>query len=183
MTGYPDRIAVDGTDYEINTDYRYALACFECISDAELSDYERAYGVLGILYKTVPENEGAALRMAVKYLRCGKEEDGPRGKPDMDFESDMHYIRSSFRSDYAIDLNHVKMHWFEFCELLQGLSDDSILNRVRDIRNYDLSTVKDSKTRQKIIRAKQEVALPERLTREEQDIVDEFFQQLGKGGG
>ncbi|MEM5768469.1 MAG: Gp15 family bacteriophage protein [Bacillota bacterium] len=178
MNEYPEFITVDGADYEINTNFRYALACFNCINDAKLSDYERAYGVIGILYKTIPPNEAEALNMAVKYLRCGKAEKNTSEKPDMDFETDMHYIRSSFRSDYAIDLNNCEMHWFEFCELLQGLTDDSILNRVRDIRNYDLSTVKDAKTRQKIMQAKQELALPERLTWEEQDIVDDFFDQI-----
>lgn len=178
MSAYPEFITVDGIDYEINTDFKCALACFDCINDADLSDYERAYGVIGILYKVVPHNESEALNMSIKYLRCGREIKDAYGKPDMEYENDMHYIRSSFRSDYAIDLNNTDMHWFEFCELLQGLTDDSILNRVRDIRNYDVSTVKDAKTRQKIIQAKQDVALPERLTSEEQGIVDDFFDQI-----
>ncbi|MEL4106777.1 Gp15 family bacteriophage protein [Oscillospiraceae bacterium WX1] len=178
MNNYPELMSIEDVDYEINTDFRYALACFSCINDMELSDYERAYGVIGILFKKMPENENEALKMAIKYLRCGKDEENLYSKTDMDFEFDMHYIRSSFRSDYSIDLNKTSMHWFEFCELLQGLTDNSILNRVRDIRNYDLSTVKDAKTRQKIIQAKQDVALPERLKKEEQDIVDEFYEQL-----
>ncbi len=178
MNDYPQFITIDGIDYELNTDFRYALACFSCINDIELSDYERAYGVIGILFKEIPENEIEALSMAVKFLRCGKEEQNSYRKPDMDFGFDMHYIRSSYRSDYSIDLNNVSMHWFEFCELLQGLTDNSILNRVRDIRNYDLSTIKDPKVRQKIIQAKQEVALPKRLTKKEQDIIEDFYDQL-----
>ncbi len=178
MNGYPDLITVNGVDYEINTDYRYALACFECINDIGISDYERAYGVIGLLYKEEPDDISEALRLAVKYLQCGREPKPSAEKADMDFEYDMHYIRSSFRSDYSIDLSRTDMHWWEFCELLQGLSDDCALNRVRDLRNYDLSKVKDSKARAKIIRAQENVALPDRLNQEEQSIVDNFFRNL-----
>jgi hypothetical protein len=176
---YPDAIIVGGAEYEINTDYTYALACIACVNDAEISDVERAYGVIGLLYKQEPPDTKEALRLAVKYLSCGKEANAEPGKPDMDYEYDMHYIRSSFRSDYGVDLSRTEyMHWWEFCELLQGLNDNSILNRVRDLRNYDLSTVRDAKLRSRIIKAQQEVSLPERLTAEEQEIIDDFEAQF-----
>jgi len=175
---YPEAIEINGVEYEINTGYEYALACFECINDTEISKVERAYGVIGLLYKQWPEDENEALHLAIKYLQCGKEKECSYKKADMDFDQDMNYIRSSFRSDYSIDLNKADLCWFEFCELLQGLTDDCILNRIRDIRNYDLSTIKDSKSRQKMVQAKKDVALPERLNEEEQNIIDDFFSQL-----
>jgi hypothetical protein len=170
---YPEFIEIDGEEYEINTDYRYALACFNCINDNELSDVERAYGIIGIIYKEEPANAQEAIRLAIKYLQCGKESKRQH-KPDMDFEYDESYIKSSFMSDYKIDLDDISMHWWKFCELLQGLTDNCVLNRVRDLRNYDLSTVKDSKTRNKIMEAQADIALPERLSHEEQNIIDEF---------
>lgn len=178
MSEYPELITINGVDYEINTDYRDALACFECINDAELSDIERAYGVIGLLYKEEPEDANQALKLAIKYLQCGKEQEPSSKEPDMDFEQDIHYIRSSFRSDYGIDINKEDMHWWEFCELLQGLTDKCILNRIRDLRNYDLSSIKDAKTRQKIIQAQKEVGLVEKLTEEEQNTIDDFYAQL-----
>lgn len=179
MTEYPEAIEVNGVEHGINTGFTYALACFNCINDPEISDIERAYGVIGILYKEEPEDSTEALRMAVKYLQCGKDqEERPDRKPDMEFGQDMHYIRSSFRSDYGIDLNNVEMHWWEFCELLQGLTDNCILNRVRDLRNYDLSTVKDAKTRSKIIQAQRDVALVKQISQEDQEIIDDFYAQL-----
>ena len=178
---YPEALLVGEREYEINTSYEDALACIACINDTTLSEAERAYGVLEILYKEDPEDKIEATRMAVKYLQLGKEspaEDAP--PPDMDYEYDMHYIRSSFRSDYGIDLNQTAgMHWWEFMELLQGLTDKCILNRIRDLRTYDITSVKDLKTRAKIIRAQREVALPKKLDQEEQDTLDAFFAQLG----
>ena len=176
---YPEVIEIAGVEYEINTDYRFALACFACINDPDISAYERALGIIGLLYKDEPPDAQEALKLALKYLRCGTdEEDTGDKKPDMDFECDMNYIRSSFRSDFNIDLIRTDMHWFEFCELLQGLTDDCILNRVREIRNRDISEIKDIKSRQKVIKAQQEVQLPERLNKKSKDIIDNFYSQL-----
>lgn len=177
---YPEALVVGGVEYEINTGYEYALACLRCISDPNISNIERAIGVVGILYKKEPTDLQEAVRMAVKYLQLGRDEFRVADhKPDMDFERDIHYIRASFRSDYGIDLSRSKdMHWWEFSELLQGLTDNCVLNRVRDLRNYDLSTVKDPKTRSRIAKAQQEVALTEQLSKEDQEKMDEFFAQL-----
>ena len=179
---YPSTIIVGQQELEINTDFETALACIACINDDELSDIERAYGVLALLYKSEPEDEAEALRLAVKYLQQGREPEDTQsraGAADMDYEYDMHYIRSSFRSDYGIDLMTTPdMHWWQFGELLQGLTDQCILNRVRDLRNYDLSSVKDPQTRAKIIMAQRDVALPGRSDPEDQEVLDEFYAQL-----
>jgi hypothetical protein len=177
---YPEAIEVNGQEYDINTGYEYALACFRCINDPDISDAERAYGVIGILFKNPPEESDMqeALRLALKYLRQGKE---PRVAPqqvDMDFEADETYLKASFLSDYKIDLDDTPMHWYKFCTLLQGLTDDCVLNRVRDLRNYDLSTVKDPKTLSKIIRAQREVALTKQMSDDEQDTINNFYAQL-----
>jgi hypothetical protein len=178
MNGYPELITINDENYEINTDYRYALACFACISDPDLSNVERGYGVIGLLYKQEPTDMAEALRMAIKYLRCGKEEPQDDESADMDFEADENYIKSSFMSDYKIDLDEVDMHWWKFCNLLQGLTDDAILNRIRDIRNYDIATIKDPKAKSKMLKAKREVALKKELPAEDQDILDDFYAQL-----
>ena len=58
---------------------------------------------------------------------------------------------------------------------LTGLTDKSMLSRVRDIRNYDLSTVNDEKFKEKMRLAKKEVALDdEEYTEEEQEEINEF---------
>jgi hypothetical protein len=178
---YPEAIEVNGVEYEINTSYEDAIACIRCINDPDISDIERAYGVIGILYKEEPPDLREAVRLAIKYLQLDREPDDQNAphKLDMDFDCDVHYIRASFMSDYRIDLTaEPDMHWWRFWELLQGLTDDCILNRVRDIRNYDLSTVKDAKTRGKIIKAQRDVALPERVSQEDQDLIDAFYSQL-----
>lgn len=178
---YPEAVEIAGKEYLLNTGYEYALASIACINDPDLGEIERAYGVIGILYQEAPEDINEAVRLAVKYLQRSKEakDNGPERPRDMDYTQDMDYIRSSFRSDYSINLNEkADLHWWEFCELLQGLTDTCILNRIRDLRNYDLTDVKDPKTRSKIIQAQREVALANPLSDEDQDALDDFYAQL-----
>lgn len=122
-----------------------------------------------------------ALRLALKYLNCGREPSESTIDPDMDFEADEQYIKASFLSDYRIDLDAAEtegMHWWKFSTLLQGLTDKCVLNRVRDLRNYDTASIHDPAARQRVIRAQRELALPSRATAEEQSIADEFFSRL-----
>jgi hypothetical protein len=76
-----------------------------------------------------------ALRMAVKYLRCGKYAPEKEHQPNMDFEADENYIKTSFMSDYHIGFDETNMHWRKLNNLLQGLTDDRILNCVFNIRS------------------------------------------------
>lgn len=85
------------------------------------------------------------------------QDDGP---VDMDLDADEMYITASFLSDYKIEFEETDMHWWKFCTLLQGLTDQCILNRVRDLRNYDLSFIKDHKERNRIAKQRKVLRCP-----------------------
>lgn len=178
METYPQYAEIDGRQLRINTDYRVALACFEAISSDEITDIERPITLIGLLFgeDTEIQDTETAMRIIKQYLQCGKVDDGEGTSQnmDLDFEYDKDLIMSSFLSDYHIDLENIEMHWWKFCSLISGLKDDCILNKVRDIRNYDISEIKDVKTRNKILKQKEKVALPIKHTNEEQKEIDEF---------
>lgn len=173
---YPEYAEIDGVKYKLNTDYRVALKCFDVINDAEIGDVERALAVIYLLFGIIPnDNLDKFLEKASIFLQCGeKQGEGGGQKQDMDFNADEPYILASFMSDYRIDLASTDMHFWKYIDLIKGLTEHCILSKVREIRTYDLSDIKDSKTRAKIIRAKEAVKLPEKLTREEQEVLDEF---------
>lgn len=172
---YPEFALIDGQEYPIDTDYRTAIECLELVEDDTINDFERSIGIIVMLFgENAPINENS-LNMAKKYLQCGEKDEVQQArKKDMDFKQDESYIQASFMSDYKIDLSQTKMHWWMFCDLINGLTEKCVLNRVRDIRNYDLSQIKDPKTRRKMIEAKQNLALKEELTQEQQEAIDEF---------
>ena len=78
-----------------------------------------------------------------------------------------------------------------FNKLINGLSNSEIgnccvLNRVRNLRNFDVSQIKDQKEKDKIIKAKELVKLKTHkeeaeveLNEQQQQSVDEFYKALG----
>lgn len=182
----PEFVRVDNKKYKINTDYRVALKCDEIARDKSISDYERSLAIIYLLYGDEgledKENYEQLINLAIKYLSCGQEIEDTNEKPDMDFEQDMSLIKASFKSDYGIILNDEKMHWWDFYMYLNGLTEKCILNRVRELRTYDTSKIKDTKERNKIEKSKRRFALretPEKITEEQQKNVDIFYQLTG----
>lgn len=173
---YPEYAEVAGKRYKINTDFRVALRCFDVIEDEYICDEERALAVIYLLFGEVPtDNLEDFLRIAGDYLRCGeKAETQMSAEKDMDFTADEKYIAASFMSDYQIDISRADMHFWQYIHLVQGFTDRSVMSRVREIRNYDLEELKDPKTRAKMAKAKEAVALPEKFSRADKEAIGEF---------
>lgn len=191
---YPKYVKIGEKKYKINTDFRVAIECQEIALDDSIGDFERA---LAIIYKLFGDdglddsnNYEKLLELAQKYLSCGKEVDNKTSEePDMDFIQDMPYIKASFRSDYNINLDDEKMHWWEFYNLINGLSNSEmgnccVLNRIRNLRTFDTKDIKDPKELDKINEAKKQVALKKRevkkeLTYEQKRNIDNFYEKIG----
>lgn len=190
MSDYPEYVEVEGKQYKINTDFRYAIKCNQIAQDNTIGDYERVLGVICTLFGAEaldnPKHYEKLLKLALKYLSCGKEIDNDE-KPDMDYIQDMDYIEASFMSDYHIDLANEKMHWWKFSKLINGLSNSElgnccILNRVRNLRNFDLKDIKDPKEKSKIRKAQQQVALKKDkkvATDKQVESAKKFYEALG----
>lgn len=195
MNNYPEYVEINDKRYKINTDFRIAIRCNEVAEDETIGDYERALAIIYILFGdegiNTPQHYEMLLKVAKKYLSCGKEIDIDEvGKPDMDFVEDMDYIEASFMSDYHIDLANTNMHWWKFFNLINGLSNSElgnccVLNRIRNLRTFDTKNIKDAKEKQKIEKAKREVALKKykpkkkEATEEQKKSAEEFFNALG----
>ena len=187
----PEYVKIGDKKYKINTDFRIALECNKIAQDNSISDIERALAIIYKLYGDEglndTENHSELLRLATKYLGLGKEVEKSNEEPDMDFEQDMDYIETSFMSDYGIDLSKEKMHWWKFYNLINGLSNSElgnccVLNRVRNLRRFDATTIKDSKERQRIIQAQKSVALKKNvpvLTDKQKQSVENIIKLAG----
>jgi hypothetical protein len=189
MSRYPEYAEVNGHRYKINTDFRFARECNRIATDSSIGDYERALAIIYTLFGEEGLNAlgdmEKLLRVAKKYLLCGNEAVDTNDEPDMDYIQDIDYIEASFMSDYHIDLAETEMHWWKFSNLMNGLSnselgDCCVLNRIRNLRNYDTRDIKDSKEKQKIEEAKQRVALNKKTaTDEQQKNAEELLESLG----
>ena len=131
------------------------------------------------------------LELGIKYLSLNKDTSNIDNDTeiDMDFNEDMDYIEASFMSDYRIDLTAEKMHWWKFYNLLEGLSNSElgnccVLNRVRNLRTFDLSQIKDNKERERLAKAKEMVSLKKvkqevELTKEQEESMRKLDEIIG----
>lgn len=189
----PEFVKINNIQYKINTDYRVAIECESVARDETISDYERSLAIIYLLYG----DEGLAskndytllLELGIKYLSCGQDRNiYSNEERDMDYKQDMHLIKASFRHDYGINLDNEKMHWWDFYNLLNGLSnselgDCCILNRIRNLRKFDTSKIEDQKERKQIEEAKMFWNLKDNVVKtlsiEQQRGVDTFYELTG----
>lgn len=190
------KIQVENTIYEVDDDFRTAIRCNQIAEDETIGDFERALGVLVTLFgeKAIDNTKHyeKLLKWAKKYLSCGNENISIEQEPTMDYIQDEKYIKSSFKYDYGYNPYEMEhLSWEEFYNDLNNLSNSEfgnccILNRIIQIRTYDVSKVQDAQERDKILKAKQMVALKKKkkeveieLTEDQQKSVDEFYKALG----
>jgi hypothetical protein len=178
------KIQIGDTIYTARVDFRTAIECNRIASDSKINDFERPLAIICTMFGAEgldhPEHYEKLLGWILSYLSCGKEP--VNEEADMDYIKDMDYIETSFMSDYGIDLENSDMEWRKFFNLLNGLSNSElgnccILNRIRNLRNFDLSEIKDSKERDKIRKAKESVALHKKednLTKEQEERLKMF---------
>ncbi len=186
MNKYPEWLQVGDKKYKINTSFWLALRCDEIFRDDSICDYEKTLAIIYLLLGEEAmkdmEHQEQIVKLLTKYLRCGKEADKREQlneEPSMDFKQDMGRIKTSFMSDYQIDLDLVDMHWWKFHDMLEGLTDDSVLSRVRTIREEPLSG-KKGKEREKWEKAKKQVALKHEKTQQEKELDDWWEKEMKK---
>jgi hypothetical protein len=174
---YPEKIEVDGIQFALDTDFRTAIRCFEIIEDDSVDDYERALAIIYLLLGDIPVNVDLrkVLKVLQKYLACGNDKNRPsEERKDMDFIQDEKYIVASFMSDYHIDLSsNESMHWWHFINLLNGLTEECVLNKVREVRTCDLKDFK-GKQREKMAKAKRQLALKTKVSHEDEVVLARF---------
>jgi len=180
---YPTKMEANGHIYNINTDYKTALACLRAIDDEEITDLERYLAIETLLLGTGVDNDDRDILKdkIANYLRCGKEENTPLEEIDFDYIQDEQNVRTSIRQAYSIDLNKIEyLHWWEYNELISGLLPDSLINRIRDTRNLDEKDYKEQKDKERVRKAKEMVAIKKKqkqreFTEEEQKNMDDFY--------
>lgn len=182
----PSFTTINNIEFKIDTSFRTAIECNKVLTDDEIGEHEKSLAIIYLIFgdKGLEHAEiyQELLDKALLYLTCGKGFKDHKGEPDMDFEQDMSYIEASFMLDYNIDLENTDIHYWKFNDLLGGLSEDAILNRIRYIRNYDLEEIKKNpKFRKKMVEQKEAVALKKKkkkATTEQQQNSDAFFNAI-----
>jgi hypothetical protein len=182
----PDTVEIDGIDYAINTDYRVTLRILMAFEDNELTDYERQVILLSGLYPEVPPNLTGALEKARLFLNGGEissEDDTPTGPRVYSWEKDANFIYAAFKQTHNIDLQNVKLHWWQFLALFMDLGSDTTFCQLTGLRKR-LKTGKATKEERAAAREMGElITVPEPDTRtlEDKEAEADFMALVAKG--
>lgn len=127
MYDLPKSLEVNGREYEIRSDYRPILDILETIVDPELSEQEKAQGVLTIFYPDAdaipPEDCQEAINRCFWFIAGGQEDEGGKRPRLVEWEQDFPYIVSPINRvlgmeiraiPYDAESNTGGLHWWTF---------------------------------------------------------------------
>ena len=181
----PSSVKIDGTEYEINSDFRTSVLFSLLMEDDNLSEEEKVLQALNLYYPVVPNNLEKVIEQIKWFYSCGKL-DNPIGnkkvrassKKVFDFEVDANYIYSAFMSQYRIDLQVIEeLHWWKFKALLEGLKEDNKLSKIIEYRSVDLSKIKDKEQR-KFYKDMQKQYSLNKESKEDLKLLEEWNKKL-----
>ena len=131
----PTSLNIDGVDYKIRSDWRAAIDIIVALSDADLTDRDKAEVVLEVMYEERPENVSDALNKAMWFISGGSDEK-PHGKQPklMDWEQDFPLIISAVNQVAGKELRaEPYTHWWTFLGYYSAIGD-SAFTQVVSIR-------------------------------------------------
>ena len=162
--GLPNAIEVYGQVFLLNTDFRPWLQY-----PGMLRDWQELF-----IDRTPP----LLTREVIEQLDCFymPPAELPRGSstgaPLVDWDLDADLIYAAFMQAYGIDLIETDMHWHKFLALFSALPEETLMVKIMSYRAY---TGQDKD----MLELRDKWALPERLSGEERQAVDEFNELFG----
>ena len=167
----------------LKTHFKRWVAFEIIMTNPKLSDEIKAGAILPLCLKKLPSRIDVAITACMKFYGGGKSEEKKGksiAKPVYSFLYDSELIYSAFMSQYGIDLAVSDMHWYKFGALFKGLKANNKIAEVMQVRNMNLSEIKDDDLRRKYRRLKELWALPDLRSdsQKEKDIVRAFKQTI-----
>lgn len=138
-----DKIEVDGTIYEIDTDFRNCLKIIIAWEDDYLTNEEKVYITLDRLFGQIPENVEMAFKKSILFLNLGEESDEKDTKSRKrlySFKQDSKYIFSGVDRATGGKLSSgVKYHWWLFITAFMEMPQDCFFSNIINLREKKYS--------------------------------------------
>lgn len=172
------------SNYKIRTDFRESIKFELLMQDNRINITEKIPIALNLYYYEIPTDIEKAIKEAMWFYRCGKEDNkienttSEEKKQIYSYEFDAEYIYSAFKTQYNIDLNKINyLHWWKFQAMFKGLNDDNKIVQIMGYRAVDLSKIKDKDEKARYKKLKKIYALPDMRTPEqkEEDFAKAFM--------
>lgn len=175
----PDSINIDGKDYRVHTDFKNWIKIGILFSDKRENISDAIAEILKLAYIDLPKDIKSAFYGVFKFYKGfsdekTEEDDGVHKKSVFSYEYDAPYIQTAFKTQYNIDLQNEKMHWFKFLAYFKSLDENVMLMKIIGYRCADLAKIKDKSQKSFMRKMKRLYALPDKRTESEKEaeIID-----------
>ena len=180
----PSKVKIDGTDYDINSNFRTSVLFSLLMEDEELSEKEKINQALELYYPIIPHNKIEAVKKIEWFYSCGKDNDtkpaGKKGNSEriLDYEEDAKYIYAAFLSQYRIDLQDIEyLHWWKFKALLDSLGENNKLLEIMKYRSIDISKIEDKEQR-RFYKDMKKIYSLNKHNKEDEKIINDWNKML-----
>lgn len=169
----PSAIEVDGILFPIHTDFKYWISFYKLSTGKTVS--ADTFDYLFINPKKTPEDKQKMFQALLEFFQPPKEIPRRLGESSSEvifsYDYDSDFVFAAFMQVYHIDLMEAEMHWHKYLALFDSLRG-TMLNDIMGFRAYDpndKTTYEQSKKQ-----LKQIWEIPQILTEQEQEALDEF---------
>lgn len=184
----PTTVDIEGTDYEINSDFRISILFELLMQDNSIGEEEKICRALGLYYSIIPENIKEAIEQILWFYRCGKDIRNQKGNGKgknvtqiYSFEYDDDYIYAAFLDQYNIDLQDIEyLHWWKFKAMFKALKGDNEIVKIMGYRSMDLSKIRDREQKSYYKKMQELYQIP--ISKGEREKLDEITAVLLNGG-
>lgn len=175
----PTSIELDGTSFEIRSDFRAILDIISALNDANLEDADKIYIALKIFYKSLEDIKDIkeAYEKLVWFIDCGEDFKNYNQKPRlMDWEQDFSYIAPAVNKTLGYECRSINyLHWWSFIGAYREIGECSF-SYIVGIRNKVLKGERLDKQERKFYNENIDlIKLKDNLSDEEKELIDSII--------
>lgn len=181
----PQTLDICGREYKIRSDYRNILQIFTAYNDPELSDQEKVFVCLNLMYEdfeTIPLKQyKEAFLAATTFIECHTQGDGKPSPRIVNWEKDEQLIFPAVNKVAGMEIRAVSyLHWWTFLGYFQSIDHDDLWGFVLLIRQKKAKNKKLEKHEQDFYRNNTDLCRVEDkpASKTPEDALREMFNSL-----
>lgn len=184
-----DSLPHDWNGYEVDMDFQTGIQVSQCLNDPDLSKQEKLITAVSLMFPGEYPRTSEEIEEVLNWYLNGWNHDNihKSKKSDvvlMDFDVDQWRIYAAFRSQYGINLNRQRLHFWEFMGLLSNL-EECAFTRVISIRDKKITSKMSKEEKEAYSNAKKMYAIRREEVESEEEkadreaAIDEFNKLRG----